>query len=117
MSVSTSVLTMNMYTLPDRGTRRDRVKETWLKLCECEARTKFWSELVRLGVGTHKLENIGESLHDRFRSKEMMKGKSERWLIEEGAKLKLKDEKKYWREIKGNLEKEKESLRDGYQKI
>ena len=89
-----------MYTLPDRGGGRDRVKEIWLKLCECEARTKFWGDMVCLRVGTNELENIGESLHDKFRSKKMVDGSEERSVIEEGAKLKLRDEKRYWRGVK-----------------
>ena len=101
-----------MCTLLDRGKGRDRVKETWLKLCECEARTKFWSDIVCLGVGTNELENIGESLHEKFKSKKMASGSEERSVIEEGAKLKLRDEKRYWRELKTVLEKEKRSLRD-----
>ena len=43
-------MSLRMCTLPDRGTGRDRVKEIWLKLCECEARVKFWGDMVCLEV-------------------------------------------------------------------
>jgi len=62
--------------------RQDRVKETWTKLCESEARVKFWNDMVRLGVGTRELESIGENIHTRFRSKGMLNGKEERCLVE-----------------------------------
>ena len=79
-------------------------------MCECEARIEFWNELVRMKVGTRELEKLAESLHLKFRSKEMQDKMEERELVEKGAELKLRDEKKYRREIKGTLEKEKELL-------
>ena len=76
----------------------------------CEARIDFWNELIRMRVGTRELENIGESLHSKFKSKNMINNDEERELVERGAELKLKDEKKYRREIKEALDKEKKEL-------
>ena len=97
--------------------RQDRVKEVWTRLSECEARVKFWCDIIKLGVGTRELENIGEHIHLKFRSKEMFTGKEERCLVEKGIELKWKDEKKFRRELKGNLDKEKEILGDSLMDI
>ena len=86
------------------------MKEVWTRLSECEARVKFWCDIIKLGVGTRELEDIGEHIHLKFRSKEMFTGKEERCLVEKGIELKWKDEKKFRRELKGNLDKEKEIL-------
>ena len=61
-------------------------------------------------VGTRELEKIGETLHIKFRSKIMKDNNEERELVEKGAELKLRDEKKYRREVKGTLQKEKEKM-------
>ena len=60
-----------VYTLQERGIRQDRLKKTWDKLMESEARVKFSGELVRMGIGTKELEQIGESLHQKFKSNDM----------------------------------------------
>ena len=100
------------YTLQERGERQDRVKEKWKKLVESEARVKYWGELVRMGAGTKELELIGESLHQKFRSIEMQNKKDERWLVESGTTLKWKDERKYMVQVRKELEKEKEVLKE-----
>ena len=75
------------------GERQDRVKELLKKQVESEARIEFWGEIVRLKVGTRELENLGESLHQKFRSIKMKGGNGERIMVENGSVLKLRDEK------------------------
>ena len=89
------------------GMRQDRVRELLIKQVESEARIEFWGEIVRLKVGTRELEKIGESLHCKFRSKSMQSGNGQRVLIENGGVLKLRDEKKYRRELYCENEMEK----------
>ena len=100
-----------MWSTPQEGgIGQDRVKERWHKLVESEARVSFWGELVRLKVGNRELENIGENLHEHFRSKIMLDSGKERKLVEQGTSLKWKDEKHYLRELRNRLEEEKKGL-------
>ena len=98
-------------TTSNGGKRQERVKELLLKQVESEARVEFWSEVVRLKVGTRELENIGESLHEKFRSLSMKNGSVERVLVENGSVLKLRDEKRYRRELFMSTEGEKKLWR------
>ena len=59
------------------GKKQERAKELLMKQVESEARIEFWSEIVRLRVGTRELENISESLHNKFRSNAMKTGNGE----------------------------------------
>ena len=96
-----------MSTLQERGWKQDRVKDAWTKLCESEARVKFWYDMMMMRAGTRELESIGESIHTKFRSKKMVCGREERCLVEKGVELKWRDEKKYRRDLYGILEREK----------
>lgn len=60
--------------------------------------------MVKLKVGTRELEQIGENIHEKFRSQGMKNGKGERVMIENGILLKLKDEKLLRIEITKRLE-------------
>ena len=93
------------------GKRQDRVKELLKKQVESEARIEFWGEIVRLKVGTRELENMGESLQEKFRSVKMKGGNGERILVENGSILKLRDEKMHRREIYLKAEMEKSHWR------
>ena len=98
------------------GQERRVMARAWNQVAECEERIDLMKALVRLGVGVAEVEEIGISIHSKFKSNNFKSRVKDGEVVSKEALrelmlLKLKDEKKHLKElliIKNGLRRELE---------
>ena len=85
---------------------KDDLRDRWRRLIESEERLNFFRKLVGWGLEVREIEHLGEGLHEKFKSEKMKGGRSEKVVVKSIMEMKLKDERRYQRELK---EKRKEA--------
>ena len=89
---------------------KDELRDEWKRLVEFEERLRFWKQMVGWKLCLRELAHIGEELKSKFRSKSMKGGSQEKEVIQLMMTLKLKDERRHLREIRGRRNEKRREL-------
>ena len=96
----------------DSMNARDSLREEWRKLVESEERFNFFKKMVGWDLEVREIEHLGDDLNKKFRSDRMRGGRSERVVIKTILDLKLKDERRFKRELKRRRDMARDKLEE-----
>ena len=89
---------------------KDVLRGSWRKLVDSEERLRFFKYMVGRELEVRDIEHFGDDLNEKFKSEKMRGGRSERAVIKAIMELKLKDERRFQREIKKRRDRDKREL-------